>query len=698
MSISQLLMGREFMKIFWITLLGWILAYPALAQDVADYVRIEPRPSWAVSVDIPDFDATQDEGRRKTYPLVDYQNRYSLTTDEYSTRYVVDLLTPAAVEDEGTLSLDFDPAYQTLALHSVTIIRDGREIDAIDMSEAMVFRTETDRSQMIFNGTMTFSLPILDVRVGDRLDIAYSTFGRNPAVGKGFLSRRSFANTSEIKRSFVRVSFGPGVEIHTLPLNNPPEPQRSVENGWTVMQWDAPDPVAPDYDTDTPAWSYTRPTYETTPFELWSDVGDLFKAYYDVSSEDRAAVRDIVAEISAAHSDPKVRAKAALDWVQTNIRYVGLELGEGGFIPRRPARVLKRRFGDCKDVTLLLLTLLDGLGVSADPILVNSSERGGEFKGLANPYAFDHIMVVAEIDGALFPMDATRDPQLGTLDTFEKGDIEYGLRMAEEASTVTRLPRSNYDARELITERFDLIAEPGVILYNLTYREYGEDADATVAWVAREGEVSVQESFVRYLSDIYPTLETVGDLEWEFNDAEAWTELRMDFRLTGYTSDDRRSLKTRAYQLLAATPDFEGGTRDAPFAIAHPRNVRQIREYVVSDAYQFDNRKRTVETDSFRFSYDESYEDSLFREDYRWQSKQDHIKPEDFEDDMEKIDKLQDWSYSTISLSFPEMRDKNTKDVSPIAAPVLWFGWLFLLGFPLSIIYLIQRSKRRETP
>lgn len=495
------------MKFWWMTVIVTVLALPVFAQDVEDYVRVEPRPNWVLNVDIPDFDPAADAGRKQIYPLIDYQNRHSLTTDEYSSRYIVDLLTPEAVEDEGTISFDFDPAYETLSLHTVQITRDGQTIDGIDLTEAMVFRTETDRRQMIFNGTMTFSLPILDLRVGDRLEIAYTTAGRNPAVGSGYLSRKTFATTSEVKRSFHRVSFGPGVQIETQTFNDPAAPKRSVESGWTVFQWDAPDPEAPDYDRDTPDWTYTRPTFETSNFDSWSEVGELFKAYYDVSEADRAAVRDIVIKISADHAVPKARAKAALDWVQTHIRYVGLEIGEGGFIPRPSERVLRRRFGDCKDVTLLLLTLLDGLDVSADPVLVNLNERDGEFKGLANPYTFDHIMVVAQIDDALYPMDATRDPQLGTLDTMEKGDIEFGLRMGADGSVVTRLPQSNYEARELITERFDLVAEPGTILYELTYREYGEDADGTLAWLAREGEEGVQDSFVRYLADIYPTLE-----------------------------------------------------------------------------------------------------------------------------------------------------------------------------------------------
>lgn len=683
------------MKFFGVALIITCCALPVFAQDVADYVRVEPRPVWTIPIDIPEFDPADDADRRKIYPLIDYQNRHSLTTDEYSSRYVVDLLTPAAVEDEGTISFDFDPAYERLTLHTVQITRDGQVIDAMELSEAMVFRTETDRNLMIFNGTMTFSLPILDVRVGDRLEIAYTKVGRNPAIKSGFVTRRTFSNTSEIKRNFYRISFGPGVDIQTQTFNAPPDPERSIENGWTIFQWDAPDPEAPDYDSDVPDWAFTRPTYEMSNFASWADVGALFTDYYDVTEADRAAVQDIVAKISADHAEPKARAKAALDWVQTHIRYVGLELGDGGFIPRPSARVLRRRFGDCKDVTLLLLTLLDGLDVPADPILVNMDERGGEFKGLANPYAFDHIMVVAQIDDTLYPMDATRDPQLGTLETMEKGDIDYGLRMGADGSVVTRLPKSDYEVRELITERFDLIAEPGVILYELNFREYGEDADATLAWIVRDGEVSVQESFVRYLADIYPTLETDGELDWESNDAEAWTELRMRFRLPGYTADDRRTLQTRAYQLLSATPDFEGGTRDAPFAIAHPRNIRQIRDYVVNDKYNFDAGARTVETDAFRFSYKDTFEDGLYREDYRWISKQDHIKAKDFEEDMAKIDKLQDWSYLTVNLAFDDDA-KEGESASPMSTSARWFIWMFLIGFPIAIFYVIRRSNRRN--
>jgi hypothetical protein len=665
-------------------------ATAALAQDVSDYVKITPRPDWIVPVDAPIFDANIDAGRETVFPLIDYQNRHTATTDEYSYRYVVDLLTPAAVDDEGTLSIDFDPSYRSMQLHHVRIIRDGETIDAADLNEAMVFRTETDRDQMIFNGTLTFLLPILDLRVGDRLDVAYTRSGRREAIGTGFLIRRTFATTSEIKRRFLRVSIARGLDIYTQTHNDPPEPERMIEDEWTVFQWDAPDPEAPAYDSDSPSWSFVRPSYEISNFESWAQVGNLFHKYYIRTDDDRDAVREIADEIAAEHVDAKARARAALDWVQSHIRYVGLELGEGGFVPRPPDRVLRRRFGDCKDVTMLLLTLLDELGVLADPMLVDLNERGGEFKGLANPYAFDHIMVLAEIDGALYPLDATRDPQIGTLDTMEKGDIDFGLRLRDGASVVTKLPLSDYEARELITERFDLVAEPGVILYSINFREYGEDADNTLAWIARDGEDDVINSFVEYLSDIYPTLEPDGDLSWSSDDEEGWSELRMSFRLSGYTADDRRSLNTRAYQILAAMPDFEGGERTSPFSIKHPRNIRHIIEYIADDRYSFNDEDKTVETDAFRYVYKTTVADNVLREVFHWTTKQGHIDAKDFAKDMASISEIRDWNYTTINLPFDEGGDVAMSRSTQVLA------WLFLIAFPLTVLSLIWRSKKRS--
>lgn len=677
-----------------VLVMSWLCTGWAVAQDVADYVRVTDVPNWVVPVTIPDFDQEDYKDRETVWPLVDYQERIDQTREDLTYRYVVDLLSASAVEQQGTITIDFDPAYQTLRLHEISLTRNGQTIDVIDLNEAMVFRTETDRDQMIFNGTLTFSMPILDLRVGDRLSVQYSLNGRNPAIGNGFLVRRTFASNYELKRRFIRIMIDEDIEAFTKAINDPPEPEITQSGGWRIYEWDAPDPQQPDYDEDAPAWAYLQPTYEISNFENWSDVGDHFVRYYKIEQSYRDAVADIVAEIAADHESPKARTRAALDWVQTNIRYVGLELGEGGFIPRPPNRVLRRRFGDCKDVTLLLLTLLDELGVEADPLLVHLDERGGEFNSLPHPYAFDHIKVLAEIDGELYPLEATRDPQIGTLDTMEKGSLRSGLRLIDGASVVTEHPQSDYEYGEVVHETFDFVSDPDAILYTLTYEEYGGNADSTLAWIASDGDADVMDGFVRYLADIYPTLETGEPMAWEVDEDTAMTRLNFKFRLPGYGGEDRESLHTRAFQILAAMPSFEGGTRDAPFKIEHPRRVRHVRQYIGDDDYSFSPESQTIEADAFRFEVEDIVDGHTLTEDYRWVSKADHIKSATFEEDMALIDKAIDRNYTRIDLPDEESSVNTGMEDN---AWIRWLAWLFLVGLPAGLIWLGVQSKRKPT-
>src|SRR3546814_13646976 len=60
-------------------------------------------------------------------------------------------------------------------------------------------------------------------------------------------------------------------------------------------------------------------------------------------------------------------------YIQDNIRYVGEEMGEGSYVPRRPALVLERGYGDCKDKSLLLAVALRRVGIDAVPALVSTS-------------------------------------------------------------------------------------------------------------------------------------------------------------------------------------------------------------------------------------------------------------------------------------------------------------------------------------
>ncbi|MFX4929726.1 transglutaminase-like domain-containing protein, partial [Acinetobacter baumannii] len=74
----------------------------------------------------------------------------------------------------------------------------------------------------------------------------------------------------------------------------------------------------------------------------------------------------VVEEIRKGGGTQSDQALRALQFVQEQIRYVSISIGPGAVRPADPATVLERRFGDCKDKTLLLVTILRALGIDAE--------------------------------------------------------------------------------------------------------------------------------------------------------------------------------------------------------------------------------------------------------------------------------------------------------------------------------------------
>jgi hypothetical protein len=93
------------------------------------------------------------------------------------------------------------------------------------------------------------------------------------------------------------------------------------------------------------------------------------------------------------------------------VRYIYVGLNGGNLTPASADETWRRRYGDCKGKTTLLLALLHELGIDAEAVLVNSSGADdGLDQRLPIPQFFDHVLVRARIDGATYWLDGTLPP------------------------------------------------------------------------------------------------------------------------------------------------------------------------------------------------------------------------------------------------------------------------------------------------
>ncbi|MBM3309835.1 MAG: transglutaminase domain-containing protein, partial [Candidatus Altiarchaeales archaeon] len=118
-----------------------------------------------------------------------------------------------------------------------------------------------------------------------------------------------------------------------------------------------------------------------------------------------SAVKDKTQELTKNAGTKDEKIKALYDWVRDNIRYEYSEIGiAGGYKPNPTTEVLSYKFGDCKDHTILLISMLKHLDIEAYPALVAYSD----FKESDTPsLVFYHSLVAVPNGGKILWLDPT---------------------------------------------------------------------------------------------------------------------------------------------------------------------------------------------------------------------------------------------------------------------------------------------------
>jgi transglutaminase-like putative cysteine protease len=143
------------------------------------------------------------------------------------------------------------------------------------------------------------------------------------------------------------------------------------------------------------------------------DLSDLHNWYTGMLSQMKLERPELIADVVKGIVDEQdtERQKVAkvFDWVKNNIKYIAIEDGLGGFIPRDADLVLERRYGDCKDMSNLIVHMLGELGIDGHHTWIGTRDIPYSYKELPSPLIDNH-MIAAYKDketGQFIFLDAT---------------------------------------------------------------------------------------------------------------------------------------------------------------------------------------------------------------------------------------------------------------------------------------------------
>ncbi len=214
-----------------------------------------------------------------------------------------------------------------------------------------------------------------------------------------------------------------------------------------IMTWELRDWVP---DDQWPAENhYSLPLLYVAPLEFrvgrregntdsWKSLGDW---YWGLTEKQLGLKKDQIRKVNAQVKDvvgARAQAAALKDWVSDNWRYVAIEVGLGGWQPRPAKEVFDHRYGDCKDVVFLWVSMMRARNIEAYPALIRSRNPLPIDETFPKDW-FDHVAAVAIIDGdTLWADPSDRRYRLGTLP--RSCESRWALVVGESGGTLVRTP------------------------------------------------------------------------------------------------------------------------------------------------------------------------------------------------------------------------------------------------------------------
>ena len=594
--------------------------------------RAGAAPAW-VDVMTPDYAAPVPPGDvvdSVHFLLVDRQIDVRARGDERYQHYAVRLISETGAEDRSQLTLYVDPSFQRLTLHWVRVFRDGQLSDRLASARITALPVETDLQSRVYSGEQSVNLLIADLRAGDVLEYAYSTESVSPSFPEHFSALLDYSWSEPVYRQRIRVRHLPDDPVQYKAHGGSAEPVVRTRNGHRELEFTWHDLPALRGESDVPDWYPMWAFLEFSDMADWQTVAARTHALYERQSRPGALTKARIEKLRAVEGTDAERVLAALRMVQDEIRYASISIGPGSFIPNPPDLVLERNFGDCKDKSLLLVSLLRANGIDAKLALVDS-RRGNTLPDLLpTPRAFDHAIVRVGLGPRVIWVDPTMRLQRGTVEKLTQADFGHALVVDPRTESLEAMPKSRPEAwgRD-VKMIFDLKAgleKPATL--EIRSRFSGRAADWLRSDIANRNRSDREKDYLNYYAGYYPSIQVSAPFAVEDDPLENVIETVERYKLArGFETRDDDVLVFEIYpdELYGYADTTTTPIRTAPLAQAYPAKVAQSIEVRLPEAWPVKTGTFAVNNPAFRYSATTRYRKEVLSIDYRFESLTDFV-------------------------------------------------------------------------
>jgi len=663
-----------------------------LGQAASSIVNTGAPPAW---VDLPASEAvgnvpTDQSPHGEIFTLFDEQ--VNAATSETFVHIEKEITSEDAVQNGANLAFPYDPSFQALILHQITIHRGAQNIDRLDPSKFKIIQQETDLNRQIYNGTLSALLFLEDVRVGDRIEYSYTIRGKNPVLQGRYMDTFFTKLSVPVEHLRFRLLWPEDRKLNYKAYGADVEPTLINHDGLKEYVWDLHDLSAVVPEDQTPSWYPVYPWLQLSEFNNWSEVEAWASGLYVNTNLDSPELKAQISSLQSPHATTEQTVQAALDFVQNDIRYLGIEFGPSSYHPTEPVTVLQRRFGDCKDKAFLFCTLLQGLGYEATPALVSTGFGQSLPDLLPAPHDFDHVIVRVVADGKTFWVDPTRTYQHGPATERYLPDFGYGLLLQPGESDLTPIPASDVGLPETYTSEKFIVSgqkDPTHLAVVSTYN--GFDAEWMRAALASIGNEGLAKSFLNDYGRRYPGATPAAPLVVDDFPKSDTLIITHEYNITNFwvLDPDKQHYRCEFYPLGIHSWIIKPTTsiRSMPLELSFPRERVVHTEIDLPREFNLSNFTNTITGPASELHIQRTYVDRRMTLDYRYQSLTNFVPLSLMADHFYSLDRME--SAIGYSLIWQNMDTSGTNQFNwPIFLLIAFYSLLLAIGAVL--VYRFQ--------
>ena len=312
-----------------------------------------------------------------------------------------------AVSSWGKVEWEYRPWYEekpTIKARVLTAAGAVHWLDAKTIADSPSRQFDAN----IFSDRRVARAPLPAVAEGAIVEVEIVVHEKAPQLQSGVVRRVSVAGNVPVRRFHVLVEAHKNIALRTAAGLIPAAAiRRDAERNGVRVEVDL-GPLKPrkDFELDLPPDVPTRPYFSFSTGQSWQALAVEYEGIVEAalaSSDLTAFLADV--DLSGEPRDVAPRLVAKL---HREIRYTGVELAEAEIIPGPPAQTLQRKYGDCKDKSVLLVAMLRAAGIPARLALLTAGFDTDVDSDLPGIGLFNHAIVYAETDPPLW-IDATAE-------------------------------------------------------------------------------------------------------------------------------------------------------------------------------------------------------------------------------------------------------------------------------------------------